>query len=76
MLALYEKGLKFDDVFVNIRNGEQRADWFLKVNPKGEVPALVHGDKVIVDSEKIIDYVDEEFPEGITYRLRGWGRVP
>ena len=30
-----------------------------QVNPRGEVPVLKHGDKVIVESSSILKYIDE-----------------
>src|SRR5262245_4035651 len=58
-ITLYEKGVDFDAV--EIERGEQRAD-LLRVNPRGEVPALVDGDVVVVGSSTICDYVEERFP--------------
>ena len=30
-----------------------------QMNPKGEVPVLKHGDKVVVESDDIISYIDQ-----------------
>jgi len=59
-ISLYEKGLDFEQ-HVIVRHGD--AAELLAVNPRGEVPALVDGDDVIVDSRVICEYLDERYPE-------------
>jgi glutathione S-transferase len=58
-ITLYEKGADFDAI--EIERGTQRAE-LLRVNPRGEVPALVDGDVVITGSSTICDYIEERFP--------------
>jgi glutathione S-transferase len=58
-ITLYEKRIDFDAV--EIERGAQRAE-LLRVNPRGEVPALVDGDVVVTGSSTICDYVEERFP--------------
>ena len=58
--------MSFTERIVNIITQEQQEDWYLKLNPKGEVPVLQHGLKFTPDSEAIIDYLDQHCPEGIT----------
>ena len=59
-ITLHEKNVDFDTV--EIERGAQRAE-LLRVNPRGEVPALVDGDVVVTGSSAICDYVEERFPE-------------
>jgi len=49
---------------VNIHRGKQFTGSFLALNPKGEVPVLVDDVRVIPDSEKIIDYLEDNFSNG------------
>ena len=42
LLCLKEKGLDFVSHLVDIQAFEQHEDWFLKINPDGQVPVLVH----------------------------------
>lgn len=63
MVALYEKGVEFVSRYVDILKFEQHADWFVKLNPNGQVPVLVHDGKVIVESTVINEYLDEVFPQ-------------
>lgn len=48
--ALDEKGLKWDGVYIDILKGEQFDPEYLKLNPKGVVPTLVHDGTVIPES--------------------------
>ena len=59
-ITLYEKGVDFDAV--EIERGGQRAE-LLRVNPRGEVPALADGDVALAGSSAICDYLEERFPE-------------
>lgn len=38
-------------------------DGFAKANPRGEVPALIHGDVQIFDSTIILEYIEDVWPE-------------
>ena len=58
-ITLYEKAAEFDAV--EIERGAQRAE-LLRVNPRGEVPALVDGDTVVTGSATICDYLEELLP--------------
>jgi len=62
-LVLWEKGLPFEDRIVDHRNREHLGEAYLKLNPNGVVPTLVHDDAVIIDSSVIMEYLDEVFPE-------------
>jgi glutathione S-transferase len=62
MVALYEKGIAFTSRYVNILKFEQHEDWFVKLNPNGQVPILVHDGRVIVESTIINEYLEDVFP--------------
>ena len=59
-IALYEKGVAFETV--EVERGVQRAE-LLRVNPRGEVPALVDGGTVVTGSASICDYLEDVCPE-------------
>jgi glutathione S-transferase len=60
-IALNLAGSPFDLQEVQLYGG--KPDWFLKMNPKGLVPVLKHGDRVIIESEVILDYIASgDFP--------------
>ncbi len=62
-LALAEKGLTFDQHIIDWSIIEHLSDWYLRINPNGVVPALVHDGNAVVDSSVICEYVDEAFGE-------------
>ena len=62
-LCLYEKGLDWESHVLNLQKFEQHDPAYLKLNPKGVVPTLVHDGKPIIESSRIIEYLDERFPE-------------
>lgn len=62
-LTLWEKGIDFADRPVDSTKREHLSDWYLKLNPNGVVPTLLHDDSVIIDSSVIIEYLDEVFPD-------------
>lgn len=55
-----------------------RPDWFLELNPAGQVPVLVRGEDVICDSSIISEYLQEvasePLPFGATPAERAWLR--
>jgi glutathione S-transferase len=58
-MFLNEKGIDFDGHIVNLPGQETQSPWYLKINPKGEVPAFKHGDKIISGSDNIMEYIEE-----------------
>ena len=66
VLVLYEKGVTFKEKIIFIHFGEQHESWFRRINPNGLVPALQEGDKIVVESEEIINCVDKTCPGGKT----------
>jgi len=63
MLALYEKGLTFTRRQLNPAAFEHHEDWFKKINPNGQVPALDHDGKIVTESTVICEYLEDAFPE-------------
>jgi glutathione S-transferase len=64
-IATLEKGLDFDLVMVpyDSRRGYQpRHPEVLRINPKGQVPVLVHGDIELFDSTQIFEYLEDLKP--------------
>ncbi|TYC84950.1 glutathione S-transferase family protein [Novosphingobium sp. BW1] len=61
MLALMEKGVAFDSHYIDMLNFDQHRPEYLAINPQGTIPAMTHGDKVLVESTAIMEYVNECF---------------
>lgn len=62
-LSLWEKGLAFEEVKLDLFQGDQLTAEYKQLNPNGVVPTLVHNDEVIIDSSVILEYLDDLFPE-------------
>ncbi len=62
-IALKLKGIATDYVAVDLRVDEQQREGFKAVNPQGLVPALDTGEKVMVQSTAIIEWLEETHPE-------------
>ena len=63
LLALYEKGIPFTPRVLNPGKFEHHEPWFVKINPRGQVPALDHDGKIITESTVICEYLEDEFPD-------------
>lgn len=59
--TLDELGVPYEKVVLDLRAGDQRKPEFLKVNPNGRVPALVHDGVAIFESAAIQMYLGELF---------------
>ena len=59
--AIFEKGVPFESHQLNLRRFEQHDPAFLKINPAGQVPVLVHRGHTITESTVINEYLDEAF---------------
>lgn len=49
---------------VDLLNGAQKAELFLAVNPRGQVPALLDDDHIITESNAILIYLAAKFDDG------------
>ena len=74
LVYLYERGIEFSSFNVDLSQGEQFAKWFLKLNPKAEVPVLTIKDptkessdpralRIITDSTRIMHSLDSKFSD-------------
>ena len=62
-LTLEESGAKYEEQLTSIAKGEQKTEAYLKINPRGKVPALVVDGKVLTENVAILSYVARRFPE-------------
>ena len=61
-IAAHEKGLDFELVMVPFemkRLYEPKHPDVLRINPKRQVPVLIHGDLEIFDSTQIFEYFED-----------------
>jgi len=59
-IVLAEKGLEYETVVIDLAN---RPDWLYEKNPLGKVPVLEEDGFILPESEVIMQYLDERYPE-------------
>lgn len=62
-LVIVEKGIDVVEHHVDLRAREQQTPAYLKLNPKGYVPTLVHDGRPVIESAIICEYLDDVFPD-------------
>ena len=60
-LLLSLLGLRHELVTVNLMKGENREPWFLKLNPRGQVPTLDDAGTVVWDSMAVLVYLARKY---------------
>lgn len=61
-LLLCEKKATWDTKWLDLRAGDQLKPKYLELNPNGVVPTIVDGDKPVIESHLILQYLEENFP--------------
>jgi glutathione S-transferase len=74
-IVLLEKGLPWTTRLVDLTKLEQKRPEYLALNPNGVVPTLVHGDRVVYESNVITEYLDDVFPAPRLYPEDPWQRA-
>jgi glutathione S-transferase len=59
--VLTEKSVAWDSRIVNIAEKENLRPEYLKLHPKGVVPALVDGEHIVIESTIIMEYLDTQY---------------
>jgi glutathione S-transferase len=59
-IVLAEKGLEYETVTIDLAS---RPDWLYEKNALGKVPVLEEDGLVLPESEVIMEYLDERYPE-------------
>ena len=62
-LVLAEKNVPWESRHVDLERGEQLTPEYLRIHPKGFVPAIVHDGNIVIESTLICEYLDDAFPE-------------
>src|SRR6478735_10903825 len=70
MLPLKEKGLAYESVYVDLHKFEQHSEWFVAINPEGQVPVLDHDGAIITHTTVINEYPEDAFPDAPSLRPR------
>jgi len=62
-IALEEAGAEYETVRLNFAANDQRKPEYLKINPKGRVPALVTDSGILTETPAILAYIAQVFPK-------------
>ena len=75
-IALALKGVGYDLAAHDLRKGEQKTPDYLALNPQGMVPALQDGDRVLIQSPAILEWLEEVHPDPARALSDGPNMVP
>ncbi len=64
-LALESKGLNYRKVDLSFEKGDLRSESFLSLNPRGKIPVIVDEGVALSESSVILEYLDEQYPDGL-----------
>ncbi|HUI94784.1 MAG TPA: glutathione S-transferase family protein [Xanthobacteraceae bacterium] len=62
-MCLAEKKAAWESHHVDIFRFENYSDWYTRLNPKNVVPTLDHDGRIVIESNVILEYLDEVFPD-------------
>jgi len=68
--VLHAKGLPFEDRRLDLMAGDQLTPDYLRINPNGLVPTLLHDGAPVIDSSVIMEYLEDIRPEPAPLRSR------
>jgi len=74
-VCLAENGLECENRHLVLRAGEHQQPWYLKLNRRAVVPTLVDGEKVIPESNVILEYLEEAYPDPALAPKESYGRA-
>src|SRR5215204_1971461 len=74
-VCLAEKGLAWEDRHLVLRAGEHQQPWYLALNRRAVVPTLIDDDKVIPESNVILEYLEETYPDPPLMPRTPYGRT-
>ncbi len=63
LIAIKEKGLVFQSIYIDLHKFEQHEPGFLAINPEGQVPVLDHDGHIITHTSIIAEYLEDAFPD-------------
>jgi len=74
-IALEEMGLPYEVRVIDFATQEQKADWYLKLNPNGRIPTLDDDGFIMFESGAILIYLAEKTGKFLPRDVHGRSRV-
>ena len=62
-LALEEKGLAYEPTLLSLQSGDLKKPEYLSINPHGKVPSITDGTLSLYESQAIVEYLEDKYPE-------------
>ena len=62
-VLLEDAGAQYSAVRIDLKKGDQNKPEFLKINPKGRVPALITKKGVLTENPAIMFYICQLYPD-------------
>ena len=62
-IGIEETGAAYVEKPTLLAKGEQKTEAYLKINPRGKVPALSVDGKIITENTAILSYLAKQFPQ-------------
>ena len=75
LATLEEKGLDYTIHKMSFATNDHLKEDYLKINPNGEIPALVDDGQVIYESSAVIEYLNDEYPHPPLMPEDSYGRA-
>jgi len=61
-VGLEESGVPYELKLISFANNEQRSEAYLKINPRGKVPALSVDGAILIENTAILTYLANQYP--------------
>ena len=74
-IVLEELGIAYEAVRINTAEGQQRSPEYLRINPRGRVPALAVDGKVLVENVAILSFLGGGFPDRGLWPRATWDQA-
>ena len=74
-VTLAEKSLEWKSHHLDLRAGDQQKPEYLKLNPRGVVPTLVDRGRAVRESNVIMEYLEDEYPDRPLRPADSFGRA-
>ncbi len=83
-MALEEKAMSWESRYIDLMKQEHLTQEYLRMNPRGLVPVLLHEGHAIYESTLILEYIEDTFPDHPLRpanaferaRMRLWTKIP
>ena len=62
-LVLTEKSVDYELITLSRASGDLQTPEHLARNPRGRVPVLADGDLILYESQAIVEYLEDRYPE-------------